>query len=82
MQELIQNILFVFQRFNWFSVLDILLVSIVFALLLYLLRYRGGHPAARYFSWCWDHHPHVLVNLPAFSWLVNTFTPAPYLPSR
>ncbi len=38
MQELLDNVLFLFQRFNWTSVFDILLVSFVFALLLYILR--------------------------------------------
>ena len=78
MQELIQNILFVFQRFNWFSVLDILLVSIVFALLLYLLRDTEAVTLLRgiFLVVIGITILTSLVNLPAFSWLVNTFTPA------
>ncbi len=78
MQELLDNVLFLFQRFNWTSVFDILLVSFVFALLLYILRdteavtlLRGIFLVVVLISILTS-----LVNLPAFSWLVNTLTPA------
>ena len=38
MQELWNNLTFILQRFTWESLLDVLLVTIVFALILYLLR--------------------------------------------
>lgn len=77
MSELISNLLFVWQRFTWASLLDILLVAAFFAIFLYLLRDTEGQTLMR----------GVLVvvivitlltsmvNLPAFSWLVATLTP-------
>ncbi len=38
MQEIWNNLMFILERFTWSSVLDILLVTIFFSLLLYLLR--------------------------------------------
>ena len=38
MQELWSNLLFILERFTWSSLLDIVLVTIVFAFILYLLR--------------------------------------------
>ena len=38
MQELWSNLLFILERFTWSSMLDIVLVTIVFAFILYLLR--------------------------------------------
>ena len=38
MADFISNLLFVFQRLNWLSVLDILLVASIFFALLYSLR--------------------------------------------
>lgn len=77
MSELISNFLFIWQRFTWASLLDILLVAAFFAIFLYLLRDTEGQTLMR----------GVLVvviiitlltsmvNLPAFSWLVSTLTP-------
>lgn len=77
MSELISNFLFVWQRFTWASLLDILLVAAFLAVFLYLLRDTEGQTLMR----------GVLVivvvitlltsmvNLPAFSWLVSTLTP-------
>jgi hypothetical protein len=38
MQELINNFLFILERFDWMSVIDIALVTTFFAILLYMLR--------------------------------------------
>lgn len=77
MQELWHNILFILERFTWSSLLDILLVTIFFSLLLYLLRDTEAHVLLRgvllivllIFLLT------SLVNLPAFSWLVELITP-------
>lgn len=78
MEDLINNLLFILQRFNWSSVLDIVLVTIVFASLLFLLRdtealvlMRGVFLLVILITLLTS-----LVNLPAFTWLVNTITPA------
>lgn len=77
MSEFISNFLFIWQRFTWESLVDILLVAAFFATFLYLLRDTEGQTLMR----------GVLVvvivitlltsmvNLPAFSWLVSTITP-------
>jgi diadenylate cyclase len=76
--NLIDQLVFVFQRINWLSVLDIALVTLIFVGILFLLR---------------ETHAMVLLRgvlllvalvslltsldvLPAFSWLVNTTLPA------
>ncbi len=78
MAELLSDLLFIFQRLDWLGVIDILLVTLIFFCVLYLVR---------------DTHAMVLlrgvllilvlvalltslVNLPAFSWLVRTALPA------
>lgn len=78
MQEIINNILFIFQRFNWLSVLDIVLVAVFFGLLLYLLRdteamtlLKGAIFVIALVSLLTS-----LINLPAFSWLIRTLSPA------
>ena len=38
MANFLNNILFIFERLNWLSVLDILLVTFIFFILLYSLR--------------------------------------------
>ncbi len=77
MKELISNFLFIWQRFTWASLVDVLLVAAFFAVILYLLRDTEGRILLR----------GVLIvvivitlltsmiNLPAFSWLVTTLTP-------
>jgi len=78
MQEFWHNIVFILERFTWSSVLDILLVTIFFSLLLYLLRDTEAHVLLRgvllivllVFLLT------SLVNLPAFSWLVQLISPA------
>ena len=78
MTEFLNNILFIFQRLNWLSVLDILLVTLIFFGLLYSLRDTQAMVLLRgmillvvvivLFT--------SLVDLPAFSWLVHNALPA------
>jgi diadenylate cyclase len=75
--DIIDNILFIFQRLNWVSLLDIGLVTLVFFLILIFLRnsqaivlIRGIVFLAILIS--------ILINifdLPAFSWLIATTLP-------
>jgi diadenylate cyclase len=78
MTELLNDLFFIFQRLNWLSVIDILLVTLVFASLLYLLRdtqamvlLRGAISLMVLLALLT-----ALVDLPAFSWLVRTTLPA------
>lgn len=77
MQELINNLAFIFQRFTWASVLDIVLVTIVFGLILYLLRDTEAFTLLRgvFVVVVLVILLTTIVNLPAFSWLVKTVTP-------
>lgn len=47
MSELISNFLFIWQRFTWESLIDILLVAAFFAVFLYLLRDTEGQTLLR-----------------------------------
>ena len=78
MAEILSDILFIFQRLNWLSVVDILLVTLIFFGLIYLLRdtqamvlLRGVLSLLVGFTLLT-----VLVDLPAFSWLLKTTLPA------
>jgi diadenylate cyclase len=78
MAEILSDILFIFQRLNWLSVVDILLVTLIFFGLLYLLRdtqamvlLRGILSLLVSFALLT-----VLVDLPAFSWLLRTTLPS------
>lgn len=78
MADLLTDILFLFQRLNWVSVIDILLVTLIFFGLIYLLRdtqamllLRGILSILVSFALLT-----VLVDLPAFSWLLTTTLPA------
>lgn len=78
MTELLNNLLFIFQRLNWLSAIDILLVTLIFFGLLYSLRDTQAMALLRgmillvvlivLFT--------SLVDLPAFSWLVTNALPA------
>ncbi len=78
MTEFLNNLLFIFQRLNWLSVIDILLVTLIFFGLLYTLRDTQAMVLLRgmillvvlivLFT--------SLVDLPAFSWLVVNALPA------
>jgi len=76
--EFLNNLLFIFQRINWVSAVDILLVTVIFFALLYWLRDTQAMVLMRgvillvmlivLFT--------SLVDLPAFSWLVRSALPA------
>jgi diadenylate cyclase len=78
MANFLENILYIFQRVNWLSVLDILLVTLIFFAVLYSLRDTQAMVLLRgviflvvmlvLFT--------TLVELPAFSWLVQNSLPA------
>ncbi len=78
MTDLLNNILFIFQRLDWLSIIDILLVTLIFFGVLYLVRDTQAMILLRGIILIL-----VLValltslaNLPAFSWLVRTALPA------
>ncbi len=78
MANFLDNLLYIFQRVNWLSVLDILLVTLIFFAVLYSLRDTQAMVLLRgviflvvmlvLFT--------TLVELPAFSWLVRNSLPA------
>lgn len=78
MTEFLNNLLFIFQRLNWLSIVDILLVTLIFFGLLYSLRDTQAMVLLRgmillvvviiLFT--------SLVDLPAFSWLILNALPA------
>jgi diadenylate cyclase len=76
--NLLTNILFFFERLDWLGVIDILLVTLIFFGLLYLVRdtqamllLRGIILVLVLVALLTS-----LVNLPAFSWLIRTTLPA------
>ncbi len=78
MGDLIDELLFFFQRFDWLTIVDLLLVTIIFAILLSLVRgtqavviLRGMILLIIVLSIL-----RSLPGLPAFSWLVSTALPA------
>ncbi len=78
MTELLNDLFFIFQRLNWLSVIDILLVTLVFFALLYLVRdtqamvlLRGVISLIVLLALLTG-----VIELPAFSWLVRTTLPA------
>ena len=78
MSNLLVNILFIFERLDWLAVIDILLVTLIFFGVLYLVRDTQAMMLLRGIILIL-----VLValltslaNLPAFSWLVRTTLPA------
>jgi diadenylate cyclase len=76
--EILNNIYFVFQRFDWFSALDILLVTVVFFGLLYLIRDTQAMVLLRgiIFVIVLTALLTTIIDLPAFSWLLRTSFPA------
>ena len=78
MQELLNNFLFILQRFTWSSVLDIALVALVIGAILYLLRDTEAEALLRGIILVVVLVALLtsLVNLPGFTWLVNTIAPA------
>lgn len=78
MANFLNNILFIFQRLNWLSVLDILLVTLIFFLVLFSLRDTQAMVLLRgvIFLVVALILLTTLVELPAFSWLVQNALPA------
>lgn len=76
--NLVNDIVFIFERLNWFNLLDLFLVTLVFFILLQLIRdtqamvlLRGALVIIVLFSLLTS-----LDVLPAFSWLVSNTLPA------
>jgi diadenylate cyclase len=78
MAEFLNNLFFIFQRLNWLSVLDILLVTVIFFGLLYSLRDTQAMALLRGMILLTVLLILLtsLVNLPAFSWLAQNALPA------
>ena len=78
MQELWSNFLFILERFTWSSLLDIVLVTIFFASILYLLRDTGAQTLLRgiFLIIILVTLLISVLDLPGFSWLVDTISPA------
>ena len=78
MANFLNNILFIFQRLNWLSVLDILLVTLIFFVILYTLRDTQAMVLLRgvIFLVVALVLLTTLVDLPAFSWLIQSMLPA------
>src|SRR5512147_3309326 len=78
MANFLDNILFIFQRLDWLSVLDILLVTLIFFILLYFLRDTQAMVLLRgmIFIIVALVLLTTLVELPAFSWLIQSILPA------
>ncbi len=78
MTEFLNNVLFIFQRLNWLSVIDILLVTLIFFSLLYWLRDTQAMVLLRGVILIVVALVLLtsLVDLPAFSWLVRNSVPA------
>ena len=78
MAEFLNNLLFIFQRLSWLSVIDILLVTLVFYGLLHWLRGTQAMVLLRGVILIVIALILItsLVNLPAFSWLIQNSLPA------
>jgi len=76
--EFLNNVLFIFQRLDWLGVIDILLVTLIFFGVLYLVRDTQAMILLRGIILIIVVVTLVtsLVNLPAFSWLIRTALPA------
>ena len=76
--EFLNNLLFIFQRLSWLSVIDILLVTLVFYGLLHWLRGTQAMVLLRGVILIVIALILItsLVNLPAFSWLIQNSLPA------
>lgn len=78
MANFLNNLLFIFQRLNWLSILDILLVTLIFFVILYSLRDTQAMVLLRgvIFLVVALVLLTTLVELPAFSWLIKSILPA------
>lgn len=78
MPDLLNEILFIFQRLNWLSVLDLALVTMILFAILVLLRDTQANILLRgvLFLILLLALLTSFVDLPAFSWLIQTTLPA------
>ena len=78
MGDLYSEILFLVQRVSWLTILDLILVSTIFYVLLIVLRETQGRTLMRgvIFLIILISLLTALVNLPAFSWLVSITLPS------
>ena len=78
MPEFLNEILFIFQRINWLSVLDLVLVTLIFFTILMLLRDTQATILLRgvIFLVILLAFLTQFIELPAFSWLIQTTLPA------
>jgi diadenylate cyclase len=78
MTEIFDDLFFIIQRFGWTDLLDIILVTAIFYLLLLILRDTEALVLLRgvFFIIVLLGLTTSLVNLPAFSWLISTVLPA------
>jgi diadenylate cyclase len=76
--EFLNEVLFIFQRINWLSVLDLVLVTLIFFTILMLLRDTKATVLLRgvIFLVILLALLTQFINLPAFSWLIQTTLPA------
>jgi diadenylate cyclase len=76
--DFINNLLFIFQRLNWESIIDVFLVTVVFLILLLFLRNTQAMVLVRgiIFLVILISLLTSVLELPAFSWLVDTTLPA------
>ena len=76
--DFLNDLLFIFQRVNWLSAVDILLVTLIFFILLYTLRDTQALVLLRgvLFLVVLLALLTSLVDLPAFSWLIQSTLPA------
>jgi len=76
--DFLNDLLFIFERVNWLSVVDILLVTLIFFILLYTLRDTQALVLLRgvLFLVVLLALLTSLVELPAFSWLIQSTLPA------
>ena len=78
MQNLLGEFLYFFQRLNWLNILDLFLVTVVFYAVLVLLRDTQAVVLLRgvIVIFILLVLLTTFIDLPAFSWLVSTITPA------
>jgi diadenylate cyclase len=78
MANMISEILFLIQRFNWLSLLDIFLVSVIFYIILSSLKNTQAQTLMRgvIILIVLIAMLTTLVDLPAFSWLIKNTLPA------
>ena len=78
MLGILSEIVFLVQRINWLTLIDLMLVTIIFYVILLLLRDTQAQTLMRgvFFMIIAISLLTTLLNLPAFSWLVSTTLPA------